>query len=122
DPERREAPSGKRLIPDGVVDPLDEIAMDPDGLGDRLRSHHGTSMHDLQSVLPWNSCESFAWFAGTASPHSAQRLKPSGGVVFGAGSFGAVVGGLMHCATAAAACSSAEGGVAGTVSCFAVCI
>jgi hypothetical protein len=89
-------------------------------------------MHCLQSVLPWKSCESFAWFAGTASPHSAQRLKPSGGAVtvaagaspsevggaLGAGS-GAVAGGLMHCATAAAACSSAEGGVAGTVSCFA---
>jgi len=36
DPERREAPGGKRLIPDGAVDPFDKIAVDPEGLGDRL--------------------------------------------------------------------------------------
>src|SRR5690554_6886670 len=36
-----------------------------------IKRHYFTSMHFLQSVLLWNSCESFAWFAGTASPHSA---------------------------------------------------
>jgi len=101
DPERREAPGGKRLIPDGAVDLLDKIAVDPEGLGDRSRSHHGASMHFLQSVLLWNSCESFACDFGTGAPHFSQTSSAAE-VLAGAGGF-------TTRATAAAACSSAGG-------------
>ena len=74
-------------------------------------------MHDLQSVLLWKSIESFAWLADTAAPQLAQTSPDCGapdteasgvGGALGAGS-GAVAGGLMHVATAVAACSATVG-------------
>ena len=35
-------------------------------------------MHDLQSVLLWKSCESFAWLADTAAPQFAQTSPDCG--------------------------------------------
>jgi Na+(H+)/acetate symporter ActP len=64
--------------------------------------HARTSRHFLQSVLFWSSRESFACDSETASPHFSQRSVSA-------------AAGLMAWATAAFACSAAEGTSCGGV-------